>query len=221
MCDKTAFCYSLSPVRRVFLKKEALQVNDGEFRSHTRYEKIQRGDFAYQLNVQLEVPPNFTTPAGEHPLGITLYDKRAISEVTLSTCDSSAKVVESTVLSKEFHAVATFQFRRSSEIKSLHFEVKAASGVIGRAVVLTSQLSSSHHGVVVIPLLDSSFVVLGEVAYRYLVVTPFSHPHIAHTALPQARMALPTPRSSNTLLVGHRGTGSEGSRKVVDGKVCQ
>lgn len=219
VCEENTFCYSLSSTRRLFSSLEPLVVDGGEFCLNAKYEKIQTGNFGHQLKVQIEIPPNTATQAGQPQLGVTFYEPQQLSEVSISTHDRSSKVIEAAVLSKQFHEVSSFHMVKTTDARSLHFAVKSTSGSVGKAVVLVSQLSASHHGILTVPLLDAEFAVIGELVFRYLVVAPFAHPHIVHSPTPKSRMAMPTPTSSSTLLIGHRGTGAEGSRKLVEGKV--
>lgn len=214
--NSKTLCYSLSAIRRLVTRKSSLLLDDGEFQSHTQYMDTQHNKLPYRLNIQLALPSSYSPKPGQPRLGIKFQTGEQPLNVRICTRDSASNLVEE-VLLHEFHEVTTFNFAQSADLKSLHFEVTSTQ-TTSRSVVLISQLDSSHHGVVSAPLMDSSFMVIGEITFRYVLVSPFSHPRIAHSTLPLARMEMPKAPSSSTLLIGHRGTGAEGARELVEGK---
>jgi len=125
---------------------------------------------------------------------------------TTSLWNGRSKLFEDT------HALTSsfiFNLPHSSTFSHVQFDIKSTDAPLGKVLVPISQLQGAH-GVVTSPIADSSFVPIASITFHFSIVTPFSHPSLG---LKFSRNSFPT----QPTLVGHRGSGAEGSRALVEG----
>ncbi|EGC34284.1 hypothetical protein DICPUDRAFT_35223 [Dictyostelium purpureum] len=78
--------------------------------------------------------------------------------------------------------------------------------LIGRAIILVSELTSTHPYKKVVPIINSSLLSVGELYFFPLIISPFTHPKVSDV--------LSKTYWKSTLLIGHRGGGAENARSV-------
>ncbi|KYQ90095.1 hypothetical protein DLAC_08680 [Tieghemostelium lacteum] len=93
---------------------------------------------------------------------------------------------------------------------SVHFEIYRrgmSSVMIGRSVIFLQDIQGPQAAYrKTIPIVNSSFVTVGELTFFPLVILPFTHPKVSDV--------LSKTYWKSTLLIGHRGGGAENSRSV-------
>jgi len=150
--------------------------------------------------------PEFYLFSPTHPrLGVQIPK----SEPSLTLCTSlwsgRTKLSETT---HDIHTSASFNIPNLSSLTSVLMDIVDANISLGKVNVLASQFSTGH-GVLSVPIIDASFIVVGSITFHYSIITPFTH-----TALQQCTRR---PFPAKPTLVGHRGSGAEGSRNLVPG----
>eukprot|EP01133_Synstelium_polycarpum_P004303 gene4303-5026_t len=103
----------------------------------------------------------------------------------------------------------TFQTNDIDSFTTLQFDMYRrgmSSVMIGRAVMLASDLIKHAPYTVTLPIFSTTLVPIGEVTFFPLVVSPFTHARIADV--------LSSTYWKSTLLIGHRGGGAENARSV-------
>ena len=150
--------------------------------------------------------PDFYLSSPSHPrLGVQI----PTSDNSLTLCTSLWS--ERTRISEVTHDLCTsasFNITNPSSFTSVHMDMTLAQKSIGKVHLLASQLTAGH-GVLTSPIIDSSSFVVGSITFHYSLITPFTHTTLKHCT----RKGFPT----TPTLVGHRGSGAEGSRSLVAG----
>lgn len=150
--------------------------------------------------------PDFYQNSPNHPrLGLELYEPKDAYNFITSIWSGKTKLNESV---HDKNSSASFQLSSLSSVSSVNFIVQSNGVPVGRVHVLASQLDVGH-GVVTSPIIDSSLEVIGALTFHYSIITPFTHATL-QSCTRKSFPAKPT-------LVGHRGSGAEGSRTQIAG----
>lgn len=221
--ESTPFC-CLSQIKRILPQGTKNFINDGDFGELFLSDTV--SEPRSQLRIRIGYTRNTVTKEGSPQLGITLHSQASqqvdqasqqanqIEKVVVSA--KGALWMPSTVLPHDSDEPVIFSFGALEDISTVHFDILSrSSSSIGSAVILASQLVPANHGIATLPIVSSgSRDVIGEITFQYLLVTPFTHPQLLTAP---ATSCMPPPKGP--LLIGHRGSGSEKSRKNVDGNI--
>lgn len=149
--------------------------------------------------------PDFYLNFNQPRLGLQLHEPKETYSFITSVWSGKTKLFEST---HDKHASASFLLPNLSSISSIKLMVQSGDVSVGRVNVLASQLDAGH-GVVTSPMIDVNLDVIGTLTFHYSIITPFTHATL-QSCIRKSFPAKPT-------LVGHRGSGAEGSRTQIAG----
>jgi glycerophosphoryl diester phosphodiesterase len=214
--DKSATFLNISAILSMIPKESKFQ-NDGNFGVLLDVElPTEQSAFTY-LTFTLSYPDYYMSSPKHPRLGLQLPKATSISSPTPTTSvyttsstslwNGSSKILDST---HDLTASTTFTLSQPNTLSHVQFDIHAQDSHVGVVTVLSSQLTA-FHGVITSPIVDSSSSVIGNITFHYAVATPFSHPSFGLKST--TRKSFP----AKPTLVGHRGSGAEGSRTQFQG----
>ena len=158
-----------------------------------------------QLFITVGYPDSYQS-CPQHPrLGLQIHEPTGSYTFVSSIWSGKTKLMES---SHDQFSSASFQIPNLSSVTSVNLIVQSSGVPLGRVHILPSQLDAGH-GLITSPIVDATLEVIGSLTFHYSIITPFTH----------ATLQLCTRKSfpAKPTLVGHRGSGAEGSRTQIAG----
>lgn len=211
--DSSTSFLNLSPILSMIPKEPKVQRNDGNFGVLLDVEvpTSQQSPLTY-LTFTLDYPDYYMSSPKHPRLGLQFPKAPSSPSTSVYTSTTSlwagaSKITDST------HALAsssTFTLLQPFTLSHVQFDIHSLGTHVGVVTVLSSQLTS-FHGVLTSPIVDSTSSVIGNVTFHYAIATPFSHPTLGFKSF--SRKSFP----AKPTLVGHRGSGAEGSRTQIQG----